>query len=268
MVTASEYSQWPVVRPAPLTFDSIGTGLIPHEAFRAILSDPEWLGKVPYFLETPNYTTIRPGHNEVLRYLELERHVHEWRWLEAIICMTDTEFEGAEFRTRQSAYNRNKLHLEGQINRYIKTRTQDGSFQHKWKADVRRRNKLRGFVSRVKLSREGRSSRPHSTANSKKRTQPEHLAVTEALDMGAWDPEDHVTDGGALESGVRLLRKRQRVPDYRSLDLRRPMAAVARPLVDRRERGVLGPRAADTARRATATYRTGSGRLTNRVVYT
>lgn len=70
---------------------SVGKGHIPLSAFRSILRRPEFLGKVPYFLETPAHSPEPRAKTDERKY-DYELHLKriEWDALEYIIRVSDS----------------------------------------------------------------------------------------------------------------------------------------------------------------------------------
>ncbi|KAL7423419.1 DNA-(apurinic or apyrimidinic site) lyase [Cryptotrichosporon argae] len=69
-------------------------GLIGLSALRHILRHPDFLGKIPYILETGLYSGVRETSTvtrEIMRY-EADRKQAEWALLERVILMTDAEW--------------------------------------------------------------------------------------------------------------------------------------------------------------------------------
>jgi len=89
------------------------------DVFRRILRDPDYLGKIPYYLETPNYTTIRPRACSQIAEAEMSRKCVEWAFLEGVLKTPDAEWAKAFKQLKQDYAKGRKTH-EQRIQNVIK----------------------------------------------------------------------------------------------------------------------------------------------------
>lgn len=128
------------------------SGFIPLNVFRHILRQESWLGKIPYYLETPNYTSIRASAHKRMTTMEIRRRKLEWDFLDRVIRMPDDEWSDGRGEAEHAHYLEERKQPQNTFRNLVRG---SRALQEKFSADRKKDARRRQHVAQQKRVRAG-----------------------------------------------------------------------------------------------------------------